>query len=393
MFDFTIHTSSQKSSARTGTFTTAHGEIQTPVFMPVGTKGVVKALMKEELEEMGADIILGNTYHLYLRPGTELLEKVGGLHRFGGWKKSMLSDSGGYQVFSLGEGLKKKGGNGEKLVKITEEGVEFTSYLDGSKHQFTPERVMEIEGAIGADIMMAFDECPPADAPMDYIRPSVERTHRWLERCITAFHKVQENKKSTWGDLCYPQALFPIVQGGVNDTLRKESAQFIASMNMPGNAIGGLSVGESKEDMYRVCEVVDRELPKDKPRYLMGVGTPEDLLEGVKRGIDMFDCVLPTRLGRHGAFFTHQGRKTITNSAFSQDMLPLDPACSCKMCQNYSRAYIRHLYVEQEITAMRILSYHNLAFLITLMKEAGMHIDAGDFEEWQEAWLAYYFQR
>lgn len=393
MFDFIIHTSSEKSSARTGTFITAHGEIQTPTFMPVGTKGVVKALMKEEVEEMGADIILGNTYHLYLRPGPELLEQVGGLHRFGGWKKSMLSDSGGFQVFSLGEGMKKNGGKGEKLVKITEEGVEFKSYLDGSKHMFTPESVMKIEGQIGADITMAFDECPPADAPIEYIRPSVERTHRWALRCVEAFHKVQKEREETWGNLYYPQTLFPIVQGGVDEALRKESAEFIKSLDMPGNAIGGLSVGESKEDMYRICEVVDSVLPKDKPRYLMGVGTPEDLLEGVARGIDMFDCVLPTRLGRHGSFFSHEGRKTITNGKYTTDLLPLDPKCACRMCRTYTCAYVRHLYVEQEITAMRILSYHNVFFLIDLMKKAREHIHAGDFESWQEEWLENYFAK
>lgn len=393
MFDFTIHASSQKSSARTGTFTTAHGEIQTPTFMPVGTKGVVKALTKEEVSEMGADIILGNTYHLYLRPGADLLEKVGGLHRFSGWKKSMLSDSGGFQVFSLGAGMKKNGGTGEKLVKITEEGVEFKSYLDGSKHMFTPESVMHVEGQIGADITMAFDECPPADAPMEYMRPSVERTHRWAVRCAEAFAKVQEKRKETWGQLYYPQALFPIVQGGIYPEMRKESAAFIASLDMPGNAIGGLSVGESKEDMYRICEVVDAVLPKNKPRYLMGVGTPEDLLEGVRRGIDMFDCVLPTRLGRHGSFFSHEGRRTITNGKYTLDMLPLDPKCACSMCAEYSRSYIRHLYVEQEITAMRILSYHNVFFLIDLMKKAREHIVLGDYEAWMDEWLGEYFKK
>lgn len=391
-FTFNILASSTKSSARTGIFTTAHGEIRTPVFMPVGTKATVKALTMEDVEELDSDIILGNTYHLYLRPGHEFLEEVGGLHRFGTWKKSILTDSGGFQVFSLGAGVKKRGlGEGKPLVKISEEGVEFKSYLDGSTHFFTPESNMEIQGAIGGDIVMAFDECAPADEEEAYIRNSVDRTHRWLERCIKHFAIVQEKRKQTWGDMFYPQTFFPIVQGGVIEKERIKSAQFIASTNQDGVAIGGLSVGETKEDMYRILDVVDPHLPKDKPRYLMGVGTPEDLLEGVARGIDMFDCVLPTRLGRHGTFFTHEGKMTITNQKFTKDFLPLDPLLTGGKSDRYSRAFIRHLFIENEILALHLLSYHNVKFLLELMKTAREKIQQGVFETWKDEFLAKYF--
>lgn len=385
---FTIFHQDTATSARSGQVETAHGSFQTPVFMPVGTKGAVKAITREDLEAMGAEIILGNTYHLYLRPGTEVMEHFHGLHNFNGWQKPILTDSGGFQVFSLGKGMR---GDGSPLVKITEEGVEFRSYMDGSKHFFSPEAVMDIEGSIGGDIMMAFDECAPADAEPAYIRAALERTHRWVERCVAHFPVMQEARLQRWGDAYYPQALFPIVQGGVDDAMRRESARFIAALDMPGNAIGGLSVGESKEDMYRVMEVVDSELPRDKPRYLMGVGTPEDLLEGVARGIDMFDCVLPTRIGRHGTFFTHDGKLTITNERFRLDEKPLDEECEGIASTAYSRAYLRHLFMEKEIVALQILSQHNVRFLLDLMKEARQQIAAGTFASWKEAWLRRYF--
>lgn len=384
---FSIHHEDSQSSARTGTVTTAHGSFQTPVFMPVGTKGAVKAITRDRLQNMGAEIILGNTYHLYLRPGTEVLEHFHGLHRFGGWNAPILTDSGGFQVFSLGKGMRK---DGKPLARITEEGVEFRSYLDGSKHFFSPETVMDIEGSIGGDIMMVFDECAPADAEESYVRQAMERTHRWAERCVTYFPDMQKKREERWGEYYYSQTLFPIVQGGVSPALRRASAQFIADLNMPGNAIGGLSVGESKEDMYATLEVVDPILPKDKPRYLMGVGTPEDLLEGVARGIDMFDCVLPTRIGRHGTFFTHDGPQTITNSKFRLDPLPLDSECEGQESTEYSRAYLRHLFLEKEMVALEILSMHNVRFLLDLMKKAREHIAAGTFVSWKGDFLKRY---
>jgi len=393
MFDYTIHAKDPQSKARTGTFTTPHGSFNTPVFMPVGTKGSVKTLTMEEVKELGAEIILGNTYHLYLRPGEDFLDEVGGLHRFGGWDGPILTDSGGFQVFSLGAGIAQKNrGSDGPLVKISEKGAEFRSYLDGSKHFFSPERVMEIEGKLGGDIMMAFDECAPAKAPLDYIQKSMAMTHRWADRCVKAFREDQVKRKERWGDKYYEQALFPIVQGGAFVETRKESAQYIADLDMPGNAIGGLSVGEEKPVMYEMIEVVNSVLPEDKPRYLMGVGTPEDLLEGIERGIDMFDCVLPTRLGRHGSFYTHEGKFSITNSRFTKDFEPLDKEMKNSVSTSYSRAYLRHLFIEKEILALRVLSYHNLAFLIELVKEAREHIEAGDFVSWKKEWLARYFQ-
>lgn len=383
---FSIHHT--EGRARTGTLTTAHGSFDTPVFMPVGTKGAVKAITREGLEDMGAEIILGNTYHLYLRPGTEVLEHFHGLHNFSGWNRPILTDSGGFQVFSLGKGMR---GDGGALAKITEDGVEFRSYMDGSKHFFSPEGVMDIEGSLGGDIMMVFDECAPADAEPKYIREALERTHRWVERCVKYFPKMQEARRERWGDAYYEQALFPIVQGGVDVAMRKESAAFIAGLDMPGNAIGGLSVGESKEDMYAMMEVTDSVLPREKPRYLMGVGTPEDLLEGVARGMDMFDCVLPTRLGRHGTFFTHDGKMTITNERFRLDEAPLDAECEGAASTTYSRAYLRHLFMEKELVALEILSAHNVRFLLDLMKKARIHIAEGTFYSWKTAFLARYF--
>lgn len=387
-FSFSIDHQDTMSSARTGRVTTAHGSFATPVFMPVGTKGAVKAINRETLVDMGAGIILGNTYHLYLRPGTEVMEHFHGLHRFNGWERPILTDSGGFQVFSLGKGMR---GDGGALAKITEDGVEFRSYLDGSKHFFSPEGVMDIEGSIGGDIMMTFDECAPADAEPRYIREALERTHRWAERCVRYFPEMQEKRRDRWGDAYYPQTLFPIVQGGVDAAMRRESAAFIAGLDMPGNAIGGLSVGESKEDMYAMIEVVDGVLPREKPRYLMGVGTPEDLLEGVARGIDMFDCVLPTRIGRHGTFFTHDGPMTITNNRFRLDEAPLDAECEGEASTAYSRAYLRHLFMEKELVALEILSVHNVRFLLDLMKKARAHIADGTFVSWKEAFLARYF--
>lgn len=386
-FSFTLHHSDPLSSARTGTVTTAHGSFATPVFMPVGTKGALKGIDREAAVAMDAEIILGNTYHLYLRPGVELFEHVHGLHRFAGWDRPILTDSGGFQVFSLGKGMR---GAGAPLVKMTEEGVEFRSYMDGSKHFFSPEGVMDIEGSIGGDIMMAFDECAPADAEPAYIRAALERTHRWVDRCIAYFPTMQEKRRERWGEAYYDQTLFPIVQGGIDPAMRRESAAYIAGLDMPGNAIGGLSVGESKEDMYAMMEVVDGVLPKEKPRYLMGVGTPEDLLEGVARGIDMFDCVLPTRIGRHGTFFTHDGKRTITNEQFRFDERPLDAEAQGRASTSYSRAYLRHLFMEKEMVALSILSEHNVRFLLDLMKQAREHITEGTFTSWKEAYLRRY---
>ncbi len=392
IFKFTINSSSKNSSARTGVFTTAHGDIQTPVFMPVGTKGSVKGLTMDEVKSSGAEIILGNTYHLYLRPGPDLIDSFGGLHKFTTWDKPMLTDSGGFQVFSLGKGMGKRGGKDtpKPLVKITEEGVHFQSYLDGSRHFFTPESVMEYQAKIGGDICMAFDECPPSDSERAYLEKSMALTHRWAERSKAAFLLEQEKRKLAG---VYSQALFPIVQGGRFADLRAESAKFIGDLNMPGNAIGGLSVGESKDVMYEMIEVVDSVLPKNKPRYLMGVGTPEDILEGIRRGIDMFDCVLPTRIGRHGAFFTHDGVCDITNAVYKNDPMPLDSECDGFDSLKYSRAYIRHLFIENEMLALRVLSLHNIAFLIMLTQKARKHIMAGTYERFMGEFLARYLNK
>jgi len=336
-YHFQITGRSSETSARLGRLYTAHGTIETPVFMPVGTQATVKAMSQEELRELGFSIILGNTYHLYLRPGHELIKRAGGLHKFMNWHGAILTDSGGFQVFSLGE-----------LRRVGEEGVIFKSYIDGSEHEFTPERVMEIQGAIGADIAMAFDECPSYEATYEYVKAATQRTHDWALRC----------KQSASAS----QMVFGIVQGGVFRDLREWSADYISSLNFPGNAIGGVSVGEPKPQMHDVVEWTAPRLPEHKPRYLMGVGTPLDIIDFVMQGIDMFDCVLPTRLGRNGSMYTTYGRINIKNARFTEDFTPLDPECDCWVCQNYTRAYIRHLYKAEEILAARLATYHNLHF-------------------------------
>lgn len=335
----------KQSGARLGKITTKRGVINTPIFMPVGTKATVKAMTPEELKAMNAEIILSNTYHLYMRPGHDLIEKAGGLHKFMNWDRPILTDSGGFQVFSLGP-----------LRKITEEGVHFRSHIDGSKHFLSPEKAVQIQTALGSDIMMAFDECAPYPADEDYVKKSLERTTRWLKRCVEA-HTNTEN-----------QALFGIIQGGMYKHLREQSAAEILALDLPGYAIGGLSVGEPKHLMYEVLEHTVPLMPKDKPRYLMGVGTPDCLFEGVIRGIDMFDCVNPTRIARNGTAMTSVGKVNIKNSKYYEDFTPLDPNCTCYACTNYTKAYIRHLYKENEILSARLLSTHNLHFLIETMK-------------------------
>lgn len=335
----------KQSGARLGRLYTPHGVIDTPIFMPVGTQATVKAMTPEELEDIEAQIILSNTYHLFLRPGHELVEKAGGLHKFMNWHHPILTDSGGFQVFSLGD-----------LRKITEEGVEFRSHLDGAKHFLSPERAIEIENALGADIIMAFDECAPYPAEREYVKKSLERTSRWAARCKEAHKKPDQ------------QALFGIVQGGMYPDLRKQSAEEITAIGFPGYAIGGLSVGEPKPMMYEILEQTTPYLPEDKPRYLMGVGSPDDLLEGVLRGVDMFDCVLPTRIARNGTAMTSVGKVVIKNAKYFDDFSPLDPNCGCYTCRNYTKAYLRHLYKADEILSSRLMTYHNLYFLIELMK-------------------------
>ena len=335
----------KQSGARLGKLYTPHGEITTPIFMPVGTQATVKAMSPEELKEINSQIILSNTYHLYMRPGHSIVEKAGGLHKFMNWDRPILTDSGGFQVFSLGP-----------LRKITEEGVEFRSHLDGSKHFISPEKAIEIENALGADIIMAFDECAPYPADRDYVKNSLERTTRWAKRCKEA-HKNTDT-----------QALFGIVQGGMYKDLREQSAKEIMELDFPGYAIGGLSVGEPKHLMYEVLDYTTPLLPEDKARYLMGVGSPDDLIEGVIRGIDMFDCVLPTRIARNGTAMTSHGKVVVRNASYAEDFTPLDPECSCYTCKNYTRAYIRHLVKTNEILGSRLISYHNLYFLLKLME-------------------------
>ncbi len=354
------------TKAKTGILHTDHGKIETPIFMPVGTVGSVKAVHQKELDkDIKAQIILGNTYHLYLRPGTEILKKAGGLHKFMNWNKPILTDSGGYQVFSLSE-----------IRKITEEGVRFSSHIDGSKHMFTPENVVDTERIIGADIMMALDECPPYPADYKYVKNSMNLTHRWLERGVKHF-------RNTEGLYGYKQAYFPIVQGGTYKDLRIQSAEFIASQNCDGNAVGGLSVGEPAEKMYEMIEIVNEILPDDKPRYLMGVGTPENILEGIALGIDMFDCVMPTRNGRNGMLFTWKGRINIKNEKYKDDFSPLDEYGTSFVDTYYSKAYVRHLMKSQERLAAQIASIHNLAFYLDLVKVAREKIKEGTFADWK----------
>lgn len=363
---FELAAQDSATSARAGEITTAHGVIQTPIFMPVGTVGSVKAVTHNQLmNEVKAEIILGNTYHLYLRPGTEILKQAGGLHKFSGWPRSILTDSGGYQVFSLAASR-----------KIKEEGVVFQSHIDGSKHLFTPENVMDTQRAIGADIIMAFDECPPYPSDYGYAKKSMELTHRWLKRCI-------DHLKVSGPLYGYEQSLFPIVQGSTYKDLRKQSAEFVAEQGADGNAIGGLSVGEPEEMMYELCALSCEYLPKDKPRYLMGVGTPWNILENIALGVDMFDCVMPTRNGRNGMLFTTKGVVNIRNKKWATDFSVIDEGLDCYTSNYYSKAYLRHLFIAGEILAMQIASVHNLAFYLHLVKEARKHIIAGDFASWK----------
>ncbi|MDD2870651.1 MAG: tRNA guanosine(34) transglycosylase Tgt [Candidatus Gracilibacteria bacterium] len=385
MFEFKLENTD--GYARAGEFFTAHGSFKTPIFMPVGTKSSVKGIHPEELDEMGAEIILNNTYHLYLRPGDEIVKHFGGAHHFMNYKGPILTDSGGFQVFSLGQTGENGFKNNESLVKITEEGVHFRSFIDGSKHYFDAENVMDIQSNIGADIIMAFDECAPGKSTKEYARAAMERTHRWAERCV---NRWKENNKKRELQGSYPQALFPIIQGVTFDDLRKQSAEFIGKLDTPGIAIGGLSVGEPKVDMYRILDVLKNNLPENKPRYLMGVGTPEDLVEGIYRGIDMFDCVLPTRLGRHGVAFSSTGNIRITNKQWELSKEPLDETCDCKVCKNYTKGYLRHLTQEGEMLGMQLLSYHNLYFLINLGKRARKAILENKYEQFRnDFWEKY----
>ncbi len=357
----------KKSKARRGEITTPHGKIQTPVFMPVGTAATVKAMKPEDISDMGAEIILSNTYHLYLRPGHEIIREAGGLHKFMNWNKPILTDSGGFQVFSLGN-----------LRKITEEGVEFRSFIDGSKHMLTPEKSIDIQNALGSDIIMAFDECTPFPAEREYVKKSLERTTRWLKRCKEA-HKNTDK-----------QALFGIMQGGMYQDLRQQSAQEIVELDLPGYAIGGLSVGEPKEKMCEVLDYATEYLPKDKPRYLMGVGTPDYLFEGVIRGVDMFDCVLPTRIARNGTAMTSIGSLNIKNAKYEKDFTPLDYECDCYTCKNYTRAYLRHLFKSNEIMSSMLLSNHNLYFLVKTMEHIRKSIEEDSFIDYKKEFYRKY---
>jgi len=363
---FELKTTDPQSKARAGVITTDHGKIETPIFMPVGTVGSVKGVHQSELkDEINPDIILGNTYHLYLRPQTTILEQAGGLHKFMNWDRNILTDSGGYQVYSLSDNR-----------KIKEEGVKFKSHIDGSYHTFTPENVMEIQRTIGADIIMAFDECTPYPCDYNYAKRSMHMTHRWLNRCITHLEKTP----TKYG---YSQAFFPIVQGSTYKDLRKQSAEFITSVGAEGNAIGGLSVGEPAEEMYEMTEIVTAILPEDKPRYLMGVGTPANILENIALGIDMFDCVMPTRNARNGMLFTANGTINIKNKKWENDFSPIDDMDITFVDKMYSKAYLRHLFISKELLGKQIASIHNLGFYLWLVREARKHILAGDFTPWK----------
>ena len=364
--DFVLQSTASGSNARAGLITTDHGVIETPIFMPVGTLGSVKSVHQHELrDDIKAQIILGNTYHLYLRPGIDILEKAGGLHKFNGWERPILTDSGGFQVFSLAANR-----------KLTEEGAWFRSHIDGSKHLFTPESVVDIERSIGADIMMALDECPPGTADIDYARKSLRLTQRWLER---GWKRYKESE----GKYGYRQAYFPIVQGVVYPELRRDAAKHVADLGADGNAIGGLAVGEPTEVMYDMIEVVNEILPADKPRYLMGVGTPANILEAIDRGVDMMDCVMPTRNGRNGMLFTAHGIMNMRNRKWADDFSPIQEDGPSYVDRTYTKAYLRHLFISDEILAMQIASIHNLAFYLWLVGEARRHIIAGDFKVWK----------
>ena len=374
--EFKLQSKDTNSNARAGLITTDHGVIETPIFMPVGTVGSVKAVHFHELEDdIKAQIILGNTYHLYLRPGIDILEKAGGLHKFNGWKHPILTDSGGFQVFSLSANRKLK-----------EEGAYFRSHIDGSKHLFTPEGVVDIQRSIGADIMMALDECPPGNSDYQYAKKSLALTLRWLQRGWNRFCETE-------GKYGYRQAFFPIVQGCVYPDLRRESAKFVADLGAEGNAIGGLAVGEPTEKMYEMIEVVNEILPQDKPRYLMGVGTPANILEAIERGVDMMDCVMPTRNGRNGMLFTKNGIMNMRNKKWADDFSPIEIDGASEVDRLYSKAYLRHLFISQEILALQIASIHNLAFYLWLVGEARKHIIAGDFKAWKPEMVVRVTQR
>ena len=363
---FELQHTDEKTNARAGLITTAHGQIETPIFMPVGTVGSVKGVMQRDLkEEVKAQIILGNTYHLYLRPGTEILEEAGGLHKFINWNRPMLTDSGGFQVFSL-----------TGIRKLKEEGCYFQSHIDGSRHFFSPERVMDIERSIGADIIMALDECPPGTSEYAYAKKSLGLTHRWLDRCFKRYNETEPK----YG---FHQSLFPIVQGCTYKDLRQQSAEFVASKEADGNAIGGLAVGEPAEVMYEMIEVVNEILPKDKPRYLMGVGTPANILESIERGVDMFDCVMPTRNGRNAMLFTSEGILNMRNKKWESDFSPIDPNGTASVDTLYTKAYLHHLFKAQDLLALEIASIHNLSFYLWLVSEARKHIMDNTFSSWK----------
>lgn len=367
---FQLEKTALNSQARTGRITTDHGEIRTPIFMPVGTQGTVKGVHFSELSnDIKADIILGNTYHLYLRPGTDVIQQAGGIQQFNGWRKPMLTDSGGFQVYSLAH-----------RRKITEDGVKFASHIDGSYHLFTPEKVIDVQRKIGADIIMAFDECTPYPCDYSYAKKSLALTHRWLDRCIAQFNTTED----LYG---YKQTMFPIVQGSVYRDLRLESAKFIADKGSLGYAIGGLAVGEPDHEMYEMIELVNDILPKEAPRYLMGVGTPANILEAIDRGVDMFDCVMPTRNARHGLLYTHQGVLHIKNKKWEFDYSSIDAQSRNPLIQRTSKAYLRHLFKCEELLSMQIASINNLSFYIELVREARLHIELGDFPDWKRSKL------
>lgn len=373
---FNFNVLQSQGAARAGVFATPHGDVATPAFMPVGTLATVKALDPDDLHRAGATMVLSNAYHLHLRPGDALIRTMGGLHKFMGWDGPMLTDSGGFQVFSL-----------ETLRTISEQGVEFRSHINGDAKFFTPETVIGIERNLGADIMMQFDHVIPGQSSEAVARDAMERSVRWLARCLTTFDDSAM-------DAPFEQVLFPIVQGGIHRELRRESVQRIIELSdWVGFGIGGLSVGESKPDMYAMLEATNAAVPRDRPRYLMGVGFPEDLIEGVRRGIDLFDCVAPTRMGRTGAVFTHDGRLNVKRAELRADPGPLDPDCDCPTCTRFSRAYLRHLFVTEEILGLRLLSLHNVHFLIRLMRTAREHITGGTFDRWSADWLARYFAK
>ena len=379
-FSFQVDAVAKGGSARAATFTTPHGAVRTPVFMPVGTLGTVKALDPDDLVGAGAEIVLANTYHLHLRPGDEVIRELGGLHPFMAWNGPILTDSGGFQVFSL-----------EGLRRVDEDGVEFRSHIDGSRHRFTPESVIQIQRNLGADVIMQFDHVIPGQSTFSESQDASDRSIRWLERCLDEVRgQSSELRGAAESRVTSPesQALFPIVQGGIHPELRRQAARTIAGMHdWDGVAIGGLSVGESKPDMYAMLELLHPELPRDRPRYLMGVGFPEDLIEGVRRGVDLFDCVAPTRMGRNGTAFSSTGRLNIKRADFRTDPRPIDEACNCGACRRFSRAYLRHLYVSDEILGLRLLSLHNVHFLVSLMRGARAAIQAGAFDSWASEWL------